>query len=70
MHRFRNPYFLREKEELLKFIKRKPEKKKRCRLSDESIESQKENDLKVGSESHQDQPMEQEPPKSVDIRQE
>lgn len=42
VHRFRNPYFLRDREELLKFIKRKPEKKKR-RQSDEFIESQKEN---------------------------
>jgi hypothetical protein len=70
VHRFRNPYFLRENEELLKFIKRKPEKKKRSRQSDEYIESQKENDLRVGTESHQDQPMEQEQPKCLDARQE
>lgn len=41
VHRFENPYFIREREELLKFIKRKPEKKKR--RSDDSISSQKEN---------------------------
>lgn len=70
VHRFRNPYFLREKEELLKFIKRKPEKKKRSRLSDESIESQKENELRIGTESHQDGPMEQETAKCGDTRQE
>jgi hypothetical protein len=36
VHRFKNENFLREKEERLKFIKRKPEKKKR-RQSDESL---------------------------------
>jgi hypothetical protein len=42
VHRFENQYFIREREESLKYIKRKPEKKKR-RQSDESISSQKEN---------------------------
>lgn len=45
VHRFENAYFIREREELLKFIKRKPEKKKR--RSDDSISSQKENELRM-----------------------
>jgi len=56
VHRFKNPYFLREREELLKFIKRKPEKKKR-RQSDESIYSQKENEFTVHIESKSKIPM-------------
>lgn len=39
-HRFANKYFIRDREEFLRFIKRKPEKKKR-KNSDESLESQK-----------------------------
>jgi isopentenyldiphosphate isomerase len=46
LHRFFNRYFLREREQLLKLIKRKPEKKKR-RLSDESLDSRWENDIQI-----------------------
>jgi isopentenyldiphosphate isomerase len=46
IHRFFNKYFLREREQLLKLIKRKPEKKKR-RFSDESFDSRWENDIKI-----------------------
>jgi hypothetical protein len=68
VHRFRNPYFIREQEDLLKFIKRKPEKKKR-RQSDESIESQKENELRGSTESHHHLPL-QEEPKGLEARHE
>lgn len=46
---FANPYFQREREDLLRFIKRKPEKKKKKNTSSE-LQSEKENTIKLISE--------------------
>lgn len=46
---FANPYFQRGREDLLRFIKRKPEKKKKKNLSSDFL-SEKENTIKLISE--------------------